>query len=254
MVDGFLRRRGLRERSEVELLSPLNRAFTIESASKLIQPIMEQRGIGLTTFFNVEAVDPAAHIVESLEGEKTGVRPAGPRPAARGRRGREASDLGDAGGWLPTDRTTLHVDGTRAHLRARRRDRPADLEVRVDRPLRGAGDREPHRLARHGHRPDDELRRPGDVLPRDRRRQGDRRCGSTTSTRRSRRSPTGRGTWRSGSSTACIGRPCRRAGSPNELRSPHRRRSRHERDHRTNLGPEGPRMPAADREDRASDP
>jgi sulfide:quinone oxidoreductase len=51
MVDGYLRRRGLRDRSEVELLSPLNRAFTIESASALIQPIMEQRGIGLTTFF-----------------------------------------------------------------------------------------------------------------------------------------------------------------------------------------------------------
>lgn len=60
MVEDYLRRRGLRERSEVTLLSPLNRAFTIESASKVIQPIMEARGIGLSTFFNVESVDPSA--------------------------------------------------------------------------------------------------------------------------------------------------------------------------------------------------
>ena len=70
MVEEYLRKRGIRDQSEVELLSPLNRAFTIESASKLIAPIMEERGIGLTTFFNVEAVDPSAGVVESLEGEK----------------------------------------------------------------------------------------------------------------------------------------------------------------------------------------
>ncbi|HEV2685404.1 MAG TPA: FAD/NAD(P)-binding oxidoreductase, partial [Actinomycetota bacterium] len=56
MLEEHLRRRGIRNRSEVTLLSPLNRAFTIESASKLVQPIMEQRGIELATFFNVESV------------------------------------------------------------------------------------------------------------------------------------------------------------------------------------------------------
>jgi sulfide:quinone oxidoreductase len=58
MLEQYLRQRGVRERSEVTLLSPLNRAFTIESASKLVQPIMDRRGIHLATFFNVEEVDP----------------------------------------------------------------------------------------------------------------------------------------------------------------------------------------------------
>jgi sulfide:quinone oxidoreductase len=44
MLDQYLRRRGLRERSEIALLSPLNRAFTIESASRLIQPICRHEG------------------------------------------------------------------------------------------------------------------------------------------------------------------------------------------------------------------
>jgi sulfide:quinone oxidoreductase len=111
MVDGYLRDHSLRDRSEIELLSPLNRAFTIESASKLIKPIMDRRGIRLTTFFNVEAVDPAAHVVESLEGEKQEYDLLVLVPPHRGAEIVEASSLGDAGGWLPTDRATLNVAG-----------------------------------------------------------------------------------------------------------------------------------------------
>jgi sulfide:quinone oxidoreductase len=111
MVDGYLRERDLRDRSEVELLSPLNRAFTIESASKLIQPIMRSRGIGLTTFFNVEAVDPSAHVVESLEGEKQEYDLLVLVPPHEGAEVVKTSNLGDSSGWLPTDRTTLNVNG-----------------------------------------------------------------------------------------------------------------------------------------------
>jgi sulfide:quinone oxidoreductase len=111
MIDGYLREQGLRDRSEIELLSPLNRAFTIESASKLIQPIMQKRGIGLTTFFNVESVDPSAHTVESLEGEKQEFDLLVLVPPHEGAEVVKASDLGDASGWLPTDRATLNVGG-----------------------------------------------------------------------------------------------------------------------------------------------
>ena len=114
MVEEFLRKRGIRDRSEVTLLSPLNRAFTIESASKVVQPIMEQRGIGLTTFFNVEAVDPSAHVVTSLEGEKAEYDLLVLVPPHRGQRFVEASGLGEAGGWVPVDRTTLQHEGHEA--------------------------------------------------------------------------------------------------------------------------------------------
>jgi sulfide:quinone oxidoreductase len=111
MLDGYLRKRGIRERSEITLLSPLNRAFTIESASKLIQPIMEQRGIGLETFFNVESVDPSAGVVESLEGEKAEYDLLVLVPPHRGQGVIEDSNLGDPGGWLPTDKHTLQLEG-----------------------------------------------------------------------------------------------------------------------------------------------
>jgi sulfide:quinone oxidoreductase len=114
MLDQLLRRRGLRDRSEITLLSPLNRAFTIESASTLIQPIMERRGIALETFFNVEAVDPSAGIVSSIEGDKAEYDLLVLVPPHRGQRVVEDSGLADDGGWVPTDRTTLqHLDHDR---------------------------------------------------------------------------------------------------------------------------------------------
>jgi len=111
MVEEYLRKRDLRDRSEVTLLSPLNRAFTIESASKLIQPIMDERGIELATFFNVESVDPSAGTVESLEGEKREYDLLVLVPPHRGSQVVIDSELGDAGGWLPTDKHTLNVEG-----------------------------------------------------------------------------------------------------------------------------------------------
>jgi sulfide:quinone oxidoreductase len=109
MVEEYLRKRGIRERSEVTLLSPLNRAFTIESASKLIQPIMTERGIELSTFFNVESVDPSAGTVESLEGEKVEYDLLVLVPPHKGQQVVIESGLGDQSGWLPTDRFTLQV-------------------------------------------------------------------------------------------------------------------------------------------------
>ncbi|MGA9159466.1 MAG: FAD/NAD(P)-binding oxidoreductase [Actinomycetota bacterium] len=111
MLEEYLRKRGIRRRSEVTLLSPLNRAFTIESASRVVQPIMEERGIGLTTFFNVEEVDPSAQVVSSLEGEKAEYDLLVLVPPHRGQEVIGASNLGDTSGWLPTDRFTLQVEG-----------------------------------------------------------------------------------------------------------------------------------------------
>jgi sulfide:quinone oxidoreductase len=107
MLEEQLRRRGLRERSEVTLLSPLNRAFTVESASKLVQPIFERRGIKLSAFFNVEAVDPVKGTVSSIEGEEAEYDLLVLVPPHRGQSVIDASGLGDDGGWVPTDRNTL---------------------------------------------------------------------------------------------------------------------------------------------------
>lgn len=107
MLDEYLRRRGIRERSSVTLLSPLNRAFTIESASKLVQPIFDRQGVGLQTFFNVESVDTTTGTVTSIEGEEAAYDLLVLVPPHRGSPVIEASGLGGVGGWVPTSKQTL---------------------------------------------------------------------------------------------------------------------------------------------------
>jgi sulfide:quinone oxidoreductase len=107
LLDDYLRARHIREKSQIKLLSPLNRAFTIEATSKLVQPILAERGIELTGFFNVESVDPIAKTVTSLEGETVGYDLLVLVPPHRGQKVIEDSGLGDERGWVPVDRNTL---------------------------------------------------------------------------------------------------------------------------------------------------
>jgi sulfide:quinone oxidoreductase len=107
LLDDYLRSRHIREKSQIKLLSPLNRAFTIEATSKLVQPILAERGIELTGFFNVESVDPIARTVTSLEGETVGYDLLVLVPPHRGQKVIEDSGLGDERGWVPVDKNTL---------------------------------------------------------------------------------------------------------------------------------------------------
>jgi len=107
LLDDYLRSRGIREQAHIKLLSPLNRAFTIEATSKLVQPILAERGIELTGFFNVESVDPSAKTVTSLEGETVEYDLLVLVPPHRGQQVIEDSGLGDERGWVPVDKNTL---------------------------------------------------------------------------------------------------------------------------------------------------
>jgi len=107
LLDDYLRAKGIRDRTEIKLLSPLNRAFTIETTSKLVQPILAERDIELCTFFNVETVDPEARTVSSLEGESFGYDLLVLVPPHRGQKLIEESGLGDERGWVPVDKRTL---------------------------------------------------------------------------------------------------------------------------------------------------
>jgi len=112
LIEAELRTRGLRDTSEVHFASPIGRAFTIESVSEMATPILEEKGIELHTFFNVEAIDPVRKVVQSLEGEELPYDLLVLVPPHKGQQFLIDSGLAPApGGWLPTDRHTLRVGG-----------------------------------------------------------------------------------------------------------------------------------------------
>lgn len=101
----------MRERTEITYLSPVSRVFTIESVSQFVAPMLEQRGIRYELFFNPESVDPVARTVTSMEGTTLDDDLLVLVPPHRRAEVVQRSGLGDAQGWLPTDRRTLTVKG-----------------------------------------------------------------------------------------------------------------------------------------------
>ena len=112
LIEAELRERGLRDVSEIHYCSPIGRAFTIESVSEMATPILEEKGIELHTFFNVETIDPARKVVQSLEGEELPYDLLVLVPPHKGQQFLMDSGFAPApGGWLPTARDTLRVGG-----------------------------------------------------------------------------------------------------------------------------------------------
>ena len=140
-------------------------------------PILEEKGIELHTFFNVETIDPERKVVQSLEGEELPYDLLILVPPHKGQQFLMDSGLAPApGGWLPTDRFTLRVGG---------RPNVFALGDATDLPLSKAGSTahfeapvvvEAIAAAIEGRAPSGkhaDLRGQRDVLLRGRRRQGD---------------------------------------------------------------------------------
>lgn len=111
LLEWVLRRTGRRKGTRITYISPLPRAFPIESVADVVEPLMERRGIELVTFFNVERVDPGRRVVTSLEGEELSYDLLVLIPPHRGTVPVTVDGIADRGGWIRTDRETLEVKG-----------------------------------------------------------------------------------------------------------------------------------------------
>lgn len=111
LLDWWLKRKGLRDTTEIFFTSPLPRVFPIESVAAMAAPLLEKRGVRIHTFFNLETVDPKTRTATSLEGETLPYDLLVMIPPHRGAAVVTASGLGDGGGWVPTDRYTLKAEG-----------------------------------------------------------------------------------------------------------------------------------------------
>lgn len=111
MFEWYLKRKGLREKTNMSYVSPLPRCFSIPSVSDMVTPWLEERNINNITFFNVESVDPKAKIVHSIEGDSIPFDLLMLIPPHRGAKVITDSGLAESAGWLDTDRYTMRVNG-----------------------------------------------------------------------------------------------------------------------------------------------
>ena len=111
LLEDFLTKRGLREKTEITYTFPIGRCFTIETVAEVAQRFLDERGVKVETFFNLETIKPAERLAISLEGTELPYDLCVMIPPHRGAKFLQGHALADAHGWVKTDRTTLRVPG-----------------------------------------------------------------------------------------------------------------------------------------------
>jgi len=111
LADDYFRKRGIRDKVKLTFLTPYPRAYPAEPMSRVVEPRFKERGIEVVTFFNVESVDPARREIYSLEGDSVSYDLLIVVPPHRGSDVVIRSGIGDADGWIPTDKNTMRIVG-----------------------------------------------------------------------------------------------------------------------------------------------
>ena len=161
LADSYFRKRGIRDRVELTLVTPLDGAFTRATASRELSGLLEDKGVRLVTEFNTGAVDAASGQLVSFDNRTVGFDLAVVVPVHGGQGYVSASPgLGDALGFVSCDERTLQakvspdifVIGDAAGIRASKAGSVAHFEGEtLVRNIRSFLDRRPLSASYDGH-------------------------------------------------------------------------------------------------------
>ncbi len=107
MMEHFLRRKKLRETTNLHYLSPIGGAFSIEQANVHIEKKFEKKGINLHIFFNTETIHADRKVVESLEGDEIDYDLLIMVPPHFGQPFLKGTPIVDESGWVNVNTKTL---------------------------------------------------------------------------------------------------------------------------------------------------
>ena len=107
LADDYLRERGLRERTEIVYVTPLDGAFTKPVASRELGHHLETRGITVEPDFMIESVDPDRKVIVSYDEREVGYDLLVTVPLNMGADFVARSGLGDELNYVPVDKHTM---------------------------------------------------------------------------------------------------------------------------------------------------
>jgi len=107
LADYYFHKKGIRDRVEIELVTPLAGAFTKPEATRVLNGIAEEKKIKITPNFPIGSVDPDKKIIESYTGEKVEYDLLVSIPPNLGPDLIDESGLGNGAGYAQTDQHTM---------------------------------------------------------------------------------------------------------------------------------------------------
>ena len=107
LADDYLRRRGLRDQTELVFVTPLDGAFTKPIASRYLGRLLDERKIAVETDFLVERIDAERKTLVSYDEREIGYDLLVTVPLNMGADFVATSGLGDELNYVPVDKHTL---------------------------------------------------------------------------------------------------------------------------------------------------
>ena len=109
LADAYFTRRGIRDKVELVLATPLDGAFTKPRASASLGGMLQVKGIDVTANFNLETVDTEKRVLRSYDNREVDYDLLVSIPQHQGSEFLTRSGLGNDTGFVPTDKHTLQT-------------------------------------------------------------------------------------------------------------------------------------------------
>ena len=107
MADWFFRVNGVRDKVEIEFVTPLDNVFTKPIAAKKLREFAEKKKVKVTPFFDLARVNSKEKTIESHKGQKVGYDILVAIPPNFGDKAIMQSGLGDPMGYMQVNKQTL---------------------------------------------------------------------------------------------------------------------------------------------------
>ena len=173
LADYHFREKGVRDRIEISLVTPYTGAFTKPNANRILSKVADEKGIRVVPNFATSAVDADKRLIRTFDGRTVDYDLLCAIPPNLGPAVIDGSDLGDGAGYALTDPRTLksrkaeriYLLGDNTNVATSKAGSVAHFEAEtvVENLLREID----------GKPPLPDLRRPRELLRRDRPPQGD---------------------------------------------------------------------------------
>jgi sulfide:quinone oxidoreductase len=107
MADWFFQVNGVRDKVEIELVTPIDNIFTKPVAAKALRAFADKKNIKVTPYFDLAKVNANEKTIESQKGEKVGYDLLVAIPPNFGAQAITDSGMGDPMGYMQVDQYTL---------------------------------------------------------------------------------------------------------------------------------------------------
>ena len=107
LADYYFREKGIRDRIEISLVTPYTGAFTKPNANRILSKVADEKGIRVVPNFATSAVDADKRLIRTFDGRTVDFDLLCAIPPNLGPAVIDGSDLGDGAGYALTDPRTL---------------------------------------------------------------------------------------------------------------------------------------------------